>query len=246
MVVLTIIPYYNLISSGEGKKRGTNLPYGQVFMALYQNSDLSIPFQDVQGHHSPYPLPLNPLSADQQPQAVLLLLIYHFTCVLSCSLCAPPLLSCKWVTDKIVQASPCFSWVSCFVCVFCVSDLQPILRELNEYCPIFGMGGLLPHSYPRLIAMIIGANCLWLVYLWMQAAVSVFSSYQNSFCFREAPCLLWPSMDCLFSLFIVERKHASVQLFNLMSKFTYVHIRILFLCLLGFYLLPALLAAFQH
>lgn len=206
MVVLTIIPYYNLISSGEGKKGG---PISYIVRSLWPYIKTLI---------CPYPF--------RRSKDTILLTLYPSThCQLInslrqfyfCSsttspvfypvLCVPLLcLSCKQVTAKIVQASPCFSWVSCFFDTQkkTQTNLQPILRELNEYCPVFGMGGaLLPHSYPRLIAMIIGANFLWLVYLWMRTAVSVFSSCQNSFCFREAPCLLWPSMDCLFSLFVV-------------------------------------------
>lgn len=56
-----------------------------------------------------------------------------------------------------------------------------------SYC----MWGRLPHSFLGLIAMIIRANRMWLVYLWTGTLRLFQSSCWNSFCFREVPSLFW-------------------------------------------------------
>lgn len=61
-----------------------------------------------------------------------------------------------------------------------------------------GMGGFLPHSFPGLTAMILGAN--WLAGLPQDGDFEEYSqaAAKTPFAFGEVPCLLRPDKDCLF------------------------------------------------
>lgn len=98
-----IVLQLDLFSKRQGK--WTEIPYNQVFMALYQTLTHIL----LRGPRTPLSSPstFNPPTI-QLSWALLVLLICHHTCVLSSSLCAPPplCLCCKQVAAKIVYMSP--------------------------------------------------------------------------------------------------------------------------------------------
>lgn len=67
------------------------------------------------------------------------------------------------ISAKILYLPPSFSGIThlFFVCFFCVSDLEYILKGPNQRGrTLVVWRGLLPHSFPRLTALSLGANCL--------------------------------------------------------------------------------------
>lgn len=61
--------------------------------------------------------------------------------------------------------------------------------------------GLLSQSF-GLMAMIIGGNYLWLVYLRTGTIRNIPKQFPKLIWFWEVACLLWPKMDSLCSLFV--------------------------------------------
>lgn len=107
------------------------------------------------------------------------------------------------------------------------------------------MWWFLSHSFPGLMALITGVNWLRLVYLGTGTLRNVSKLLLKHFCYREVPCPLLPSVDCLLSLLLVKGKCTFVwasELYAWINPLAFT-LGVLFLYLLGFYMPPALLVA---
>lgn len=134
----------------------------------------------------------------------------------------PPCLSCKLVAAKILYMSPSIflnhSSPLCFF--FCVSDMEYVLRELDECCLSLYMG--FPPSFTsRFMAMIIGAN--YLVYLPQDRDSKEYSQAapETPFVLGRFPVFSSPTCVAYFHILLVDRKYVSLPLNELTSFATW-------------------------